>query len=171
MKTLRILAVGAIVAATIRLAATAGDAPQEIAPATPPVVKSIPPEVTGSWTGIWGRYSPSISATLKEEDCKALDCDVVRTDAGDWQATFHGECGRPYRFKITMDGRQAGETVMFNGTADLGEQDGGEFDWVGRATDQEFVGFFTSAHYTGAFQLRRIGAESNATPTLQASDE
>lgn len=72
-----------------------------------------------------------------------------------WQATFKAECDRSYTFTVTMDGRQAGKAVLFKGTTDLGEQGGGAFDWIGRATEQEFVGFFTSAHYVGEFHLER----------------
>jgi hypothetical protein len=74
-----------------------------------------------------------------------------------------GECGRPYKYTIKMEGRQAGAVVLFKGTTDLGEKDGGVYgqkdggvyDWVGRATDKEFVGFYTIAHYMGVFQLAR----------------
>jgi hypothetical protein len=112
------------------------------------------PAVTGAWTGIWGPYSPAPGAGLAKDKCKRLDCQVVRK-AGVWQATFEGECGRPYKYTIKMEGRQAGNVVLFKGTVDLGEKDGGVYDWVGRATDKEFIGFYTSAHYTGAFQLSR----------------
>jgi hypothetical protein len=37
----------------------------------------------------------------------------------------------------------------------LGANDGGVFDWIGKANDKEFVGFFTSAGYTGTFALAR----------------
>jgi hypothetical protein len=72
-----------------------------------------------------------------------------------WQATFEGECGRPYKYTIKMDGRQAGDVVLFKGTTDLGEKDGGVYDWIGRATQKEFIGFYTSAKYSGVFQLAR----------------
>ncbi|HEY7154116.1 MAG TPA: hypothetical protein VH575_09190 [Gemmataceae bacterium] len=112
------------------------------------------PNVTGEWTGTWGPYNPAQSATLAKEKCKRLDCKVVRKD-GVWHATFEGECGRPYKYTIKMEGRQAGTVVLFKGTTDLGEKDGGVYDWVGRATDKEFIGFYTSAHHTGVFQLAR----------------
>lgn len=112
------------------------------------------PDVTGAWGGIWGPYNPAQSATLAKEKCKGLDCRVVLKD-GVWQATFEGECGRPYKYIIKMEGRRVGDAVLFKGTTDLGEKDGGVFDWVGRATDKEFVGFYTSARYTGVFQLSR----------------
>ena len=43
----------------------------------------------------------------------------------------------------------------FKGTADLGQKDGGVYDWIGRAVDNEFVGFYTSAGYTGVFNMTR----------------
>lgn len=117
-----------------------------------------PPDVVGSWTGDWGMYSPptksgEVSAALKKmqypDACKQLDCVVEKLEDGKFQATFQGECGRPYKYTIKMLGRAAGPSVMFQGTADLGEKDGGTFDWIGRANDTEFVGFFTSMAYTG----------------------
>jgi hypothetical protein len=42
-----------------------------------------------------------------------------------------------------------GSAVLFKGPVDLGEQVGGVFDWVGRATDDSFVGF-TPARTTPA---------------------
>jgi hypothetical protein len=112
------------------------------------------PNVTGDWTGLWGPYNPAQSAPLAKEKCKRLDCHVVRQD-GVWHATFEGECSRPYKYTIKMEGRQAGPVVLFKGTIDLGEKDGGVYDWVGRATDKEFIGFYSSAHHTGVFQLAR----------------
>jgi hypothetical protein len=54
-----------------------------------------------------------------------------------------------------MSRRAAGKTVLFKGTADLGPKDGGVYDWIGRATEKEFVGFYTNAYYTGVFTLTR----------------
>jgi hypothetical protein len=54
-----------------------------------------------------------------------------------------------------MEGRQVGKVVMFKGTTDLGAQDGGVYDWIGRANEKEFVGFYTSAYYTGVFSLEK----------------
>jgi hypothetical protein len=122
------------------------------------------PAVAGNWTGDWGMYSPppksgEVPATLKKamypESCKQMDCTVEKIDADKYQATFEGECGRPYKYTIKMLGRRAGSVVMFQGSADLGEKDGGVFDWIGRANDKEFVGFFTSQGYTGTFRLAR----------------
>ena len=129
-------------------------------PKTPPQ----PPKVEGDWTGDWGMYSPppktgdlppAIKKMMYPERCQLMDCKVKALPRGRWEATFEGECGRPYKYTIRMQGRQAGDAVMFQGSADLGEKDGGVFDWIGRATEKEFVGFFTSKGYTGTFRLTR----------------
>ena len=77
-------------------------------------------------------------------------------DGEGWVATFEGDCGRPYKYKISLKGRLVGGVVMFTGTVDLGAQDGGVFDWVGRATGSEFIGFYTSGYATGYFNLKRV---------------
>jgi hypothetical protein len=113
-----------------------------------------PPEIAGKWTGTWSSFNPARSTEQPKEMCKQLDADIVRN--GDvWVATFEGDCGRPYKYKISMNGRLSGGVVLFTGTADLGAQDGGVYDWVGRATAGEFIGFYTSAHATGFFNLSR----------------
>ncbi|MCS6858825.1 MAG: hypothetical protein NZT92_00730 [Abditibacteriales bacterium] len=118
------------------------------------------PQVRGEWTGKWGIYTPPKDGESPPPQKYAdrelrLDCKVVELSDGNWQATFAGECGRPYKYTVQMLGRQAGDVVLFKGTADLGEQDGGVYDWIGRATENEFMGFFTSQKYTGYFRLSR----------------
>jgi len=121
-----------------------------------------PANVAGAWTGDWGMYSPppksgeipeAVKKHMYPDACKQMDCVVEKMADGKFQATFEGECGRPYKYTIKMMGRSAGGSVLFQGSADLGEKDGGVFDWIGRATDKEFVGFFTSQGYTGTFRL------------------
>jgi hypothetical protein len=119
-----------------------------------PQTKDQMPDVSGEWTGTWGIYSPAQGTTPPKDICKRLDAKVEYKD-GAWLAAFEGDCGRPYKYSIKMEGRQVGKVVMFKGTADLGEKDGGVFDWIGRANDKEFVGFFTSGNYTGTFNLSR----------------
>lgn len=120
-----------------------------------------PPMVSGEWTGTWGIYAPPKPGEEQKDSNKhplaerLIDCKVDQPKDGKWQATFEGDCGRPYKYIIKMSGRAAGSAVLFQGTADLGEKDGGVFDWIGRATDTEFVGFFTSQGYTGTFRMAR----------------
>lgn len=111
------------------------------------------PDVTGKWVGHWGpldaKPGPAKSAAEMSMEC------VVVKKGDTWQATFEGECGRPYKYTIKMDGRGAPGAVLFKGTTDLGPEDGGVYDWIGRATEKEFVGFYTSAGYQGLFRLSR----------------
>src|ERR1041385_4402983 len=76
------------------------------------------PDVVGSWTGDWGMYSPppksgDVPAALKKmqypDACKTMDCTVEKQPDGTFQATFQGECGRPYKYTIKMAGRAAGD--------------------------------------------------------------
>lgn len=64
-------------------------------------------------------------------------------------------CGRPYKYSITTEARLVGGVVMFKGRADLGARDGGVYDGISRAVDDEFVGFYPSAAYTGVFNMTR----------------
>ncbi len=116
------------------------------------------PDVAGDWSGIWSSYNPAQGGSTPKDLCKNLSAKVNVKD-GVYEASFEGDCGRPYRYTIKMEGRQVGKVVMFKGTTDLGARDGGVFDWIGRATDKEFVGFFTSAYYTGTFNLARAKKE------------
>ncbi len=125
-----------------------------LAQTTSPKPNEQVPDITGAWTGVWSVYNPAQGAVPAKEICKRLDSKVEHKD-GIWQATFEGDCGRPYKYTIKMEGRQVGKVVLFKGTTDLGAKDGGVFDWIGRANDKEFVGFFTSASYTGVFNLSR----------------
>jgi len=113
-----------------------------------------PPNIIGTWTGTWSAFNPARATTPPRELCAKLTASI--TQKGDvWSAVFEGDCGRPYKYTIAMEGRAAGGAVLFKGTADLGPQDGGVYDWVGRADEKEFVGFFTSAAYTGFFTMVR----------------
>jgi hypothetical protein len=130
--------------------AQAAHPPQQLATPQQPAA----PDISGTWTGTWGTYSPAQGTTPPKDICKKLDAKVAQKD-GVWEATFEGDCGRPYKYTIKMEGRQVGKVVMFKGTTDLGPKDGGVFDWIGRANEKEFVGFFTSAFYIGTFNLTR----------------
>jgi len=114
-----------------------------------------PPDIAGQWSGTWSYFNPAQATAQPKELCKKLDATVVR-NGETWVATFEGDCGRPYKYKISMDGRLVGNVVMFKGTVDLGAQDGGVFDWVGRATGGEFIGFYTSAQATGFFDMKKV---------------
>jgi hypothetical protein len=114
-----------------------------------------PPNIAGAWSGTWSAYNPARATTPPKEQCAKLTANITQNGDG-WEAVFEGDCGRPYKYTIKMEGKQSGGVVMFKGSADLGPKDGGVYDWIGRATDEEFVGFYTSAAYTGVFSLSRV---------------
>jgi hypothetical protein len=123
-------------------------------PAQPAQTAPASVDISGAWTGTWGTFNPAQGTTPPKDICKKLDAKVEKKEDV-WLASFEGDCGRPYKYNIKMEGRQIGKVVMFKGTTDLGAKDGGVFDWIGRANEKEFVGFFTSAYYTGTFSLSR----------------
>jgi hypothetical protein len=113
-----------------------------------------PPDINGSWTGTWSAFNPARASAPPKELCAKLTASISQKGEV-WHAVFEGDCGRPYKYSITMEGRAAGAAVMFKGTADLGPKDGGVYDWIGRADGKEFIGFFTSGAYTGVFSMTR----------------
>src|SRR5262245_24794596 len=113
------------------------------------------PDLSGRWSGTWSAFNPARATTPPKELCAKLTAAISRKGEI-WQAVFEGDCGRPYKYSITMEGRAVGNAVMFKGTADLGAKDGGVYDWIGRADSKEFVGFFTSAAYTGVFSMTPV---------------
>ena len=143
--TVFVLAFSFVLAAAVAVAAAQGRGAR--GPAQPL-------NISGNWTGTWSTYSPTQGATPPKEVCAKLDARVAQV-GGVWEATFEGDCGRPYKYSIKMEGRQSGNAVLFQGTADLGAADGGVYDWIGRATNTEFIGFYTNAFTTGVFSLKR----------------
>lgn len=123
--------------------------------AAPQTGQQTPPDVAGEWTGVWSAYNPAQGGGSPKELCKNLSAKIVPGKDNTWEAVFEGDCGRPYKYTIKMEGRQVGKVVMFKGTTDLGAKDGGVYDWIGRANEKEFIGFFTSSFYTGTFNLSR----------------
>jgi hypothetical protein len=117
------------------------------------------PKVAGDWTGTWTVMdTPKEGETKKPYPNLRLDCKVMEPKDGKWEATFEGEAGGAYKYTVKMVGRQVGDSVLFQGTADLGRRGGGVYDWIGRANEKEFVGFFTSQPHVGTFKLTRPAA-------------
>ena len=112
------------------------------------------PDISGRWTGTWAPFHPA-DATEDGAQRQRMDAMVERQGGDRWTSAFEAECNRPYKYVVEMEGRQAGGVVLFRGTTDLGSDDGGVFEWIGRATEREFIGFYASAGYTGVFTLSR----------------
>jgi hypothetical protein len=118
-------------------------------------------DVPMQWVGLWGAFDIEQGKMLDKDYCKRIECVIEHRD-GQWHANFEGECGRPYKYSITMQGRAIDGVLMFEGTVDLGPEDGGVYDWIGRADGEHFVGFYTNAHTTGVFRM---------TPRTQSNGE
>src|SRR5262245_19243640 len=66
-----------------------------------------PLDISGSWTGTWSNFNPAQSSSQPNVVCAKLDAKVALVN-GVWEATFEGDCGRPYKYSIKMEGRQTG---------------------------------------------------------------
>ena len=85
-----------------------------------------------------------------------LHCVAKQVEDGKWKARFSGYCGRQFVYKIDMLGAQEGDNVMFAGEVDLGEKDGGIYQWTGEMRDDEFTGKYTSlSGKKGTFVMKR----------------
>ena len=116
------------------------------------------PRVEGTWTGQWEPSAAANASVARGGGRPEIVCVVEARGGGTWHATFEGESGHPYKYSVAMKGRQVGSAILFKGSIDLGQQNGGVFDFLGRATEQQFVGYYSSARYTGVFSLRRADA-------------
>jgi hypothetical protein len=160
-KIVKTLALTGLMAAAVGFGLShAQDTPKDPKDSARPAAKA--PDIVGDWNGDWGMYIPppktgeqpeALKKMMYPQMCLPMTCKVEAMPDGKYQATFEGDAHGPYKYTIKMPGRTAGNVVLFQGSADLGEKDGGIFDWIGRATDKEFVGFFTSKGYTGTFRL------------------
>src|SRR5439155_11684920 len=118
------------------------------------------PRVEGTWIGEWQPSDAANASVARGPGRKEIRCIVEDRGGGLWHATFEGESGHAYKYSVEMEGRLEGGAVLFKGSADLGERNGGVFDWLGRATEEQFVGYYSSAHYTGVFSLKRASGET-----------
>lgn len=157
----RVLISFGFLAAVLMIASRFSVAQTPTPPALPPATPAVPapaktPIVTGDWTGTWGLYTPDAKPGTKPF-ALPITAKVTQKD-GKWEAIFEGNAGGAYKYNIKMEGRAVGGVVMFKGTTDLGAAGGGVYDWIGRANDGEFVGFYTSSPYVGQFRLFRPGS-------------
>lgn len=101
--------------------------------------------------------SPSWEGTWEGSNGHAgeLSCLVTAKADGQWEGKFTGTCDRQFAYEVKMDGRRDGETILFTGKADLGEKDGGLYEWTGRIAGDKFMGEYKSdAGKTGKFEMK-----------------
>ena len=101
------------------------------------------------WSGTWQTEG-------NQEYGGELSCIAERVDDQTWRAEFTGYCGREFAYEVTMAGKRDGKKVVFAGSADLGDEDGGLYDWTGEIDDDQFTGkYFSSAGKRGGFTMTR----------------
>ena len=104
---------------------------------------------TSKWTGTWVPEG-------HPERGGDLHCVARNIEEGKWNAKFSGYCGRQFVYRIDMLGNEEGDNVMFSGEVDLGEKDGGAYQWTGEMSDDEFTGKYTSlSGKKGTFAMKR----------------
>ncbi len=85
-----------------------------------------------------------------------LRCLARNISGNDWEATFTGYCDRKFVYEVNMKGKQEGDQVVFRGEADLGDKDGGPYQWTGEIVGQAFVGRYSSeSGKKGTFKMER----------------
>ena len=100
------------------------------------------------WAGTWQGPVESYGGTLEST--------VKQIDDENWEASFTGYCNRAFAYEITMKGQRRGDEVVFEGEADLGEPDGGLYQWTGHLAGDEFTGEYSSTQgKQGSFTMAR----------------
>ena len=106
------------------------------------------------------RKSARFEGTWKSADGThngELLCRAVQVDKTRWQATFEGFCQRQFIYRVQMSGKSTGKRIHFQGTANLGEKDGGVYRWTGDISGNVFTGEYTSERgKKGGFQMKRV---------------
>jgi hypothetical protein len=102
-----------------------------------------------SWEGTWEGSNGHAGE---------LSCQVAAKSDDQWEGKFTGTCDRQFAYEVQMQGRRDGDTILFTGQADLGEKDGGLFQWTGRLAGDQFTGEYQSdGGKTGKFQMKPAG--------------
>lgn len=100
------------------------------------------------WAGTWQSNEPGHNGDLY--------CSVDQVSDQQWQAQFTGYCGRYFAYDITMQGYREGDAIVFKDQVDLGESDGGVYEWTGRIEGEQFKGQYESlAGKQGTFTMAR----------------
>jgi hypothetical protein len=109
-------------------------------------------DAASGWLGTW--------QALGQTDCKELRCAAQRVEGEKWQATFTGVCSREFSFQVKMNGIRKADKIVFEGTTDLGEQNGGVYRWSGEIIGQKFTGKYKSdGGKEGTFEMKPASAE------------
>ncbi len=108
-----------------------------------------PVTVAGKWEGIWWYAG-------KESEGQRLSCVCVPIGQNQWTATFDAEYGQRTLYTFDIQGEKQGNTVVFSGAVDLGEENGGVYHWQGIAQGDTFTGKYKSQYNQGGFQMEKV---------------
>ncbi len=104
---------------------------------------------SSQWKGTWKSSGSDHGGELR--------CTAVQMNELDWTATFKGFCNRQFIYQIEMKGRLNDQKVRFQGKADLGQKDGGLYQWTGTIHKDDFNGRYQSASgKKGTFEMKKI---------------
>jgi hypothetical protein len=106
--------------------------------------------IEGRWEGTWQSDANHHSGGLR--------CILTRTGPDTYHADYHATYWKIFSFGYETDlsaARREGETVYFNGAADLGWLAGGEYQYDGHATPTEYLCNYRSKGDHGTFRMTR----------------
>ena len=104
------------------------------------------PDASGNYAGNW--YAGNPDNPLGE-----LTCVITASGEGTWDAVFAATFGGSGEYEVELAGVTEGETIVFEGSVDLGETSGGGFDWKGSIVGDVFDGSYTSKFINGTFRM------------------
>ena len=86
-----------------------------------------------------------------------LKCLARHLSGEDWEATFTGTGNGKFAYEVVMRGRKTGDKIVFTGEADLGDKDGGLYQWSGEIDGKGFIGRYSSEKgKKGTFKMGRL---------------
>lgn len=104
-------------------------------------------ETASIWKGEWDGGGPH---------CGELRCLARQVEGDQWEAIFTGYCNRQFAYEVTMSGTKSGGQVIFSGEADLGDADGGVYEWTGEISGNTLIGRYSSkSGKKGVFEMAR----------------
>lgn len=104
--------------------------------------------VSGFYAGDW--YGPN-----PERSLGTLTCTATPSGPDSWNALFAATFGDYGEYEVPLEGKREENKVVFGGSVDLGEADGGVFDWSGEIVGDDFTGTYTSRFINGSFRMKR----------------
>jgi len=104
--------------------------------------------VSGYYAGDWFGPNP-------EKSLGSLNCTITAKGADTWHAHFVATFGEVGEYEVPLEGKRVDGKVVFGGAVDLGESEGGVFEWGGEIVGDEFNGEYKASGYVGTFRMTK----------------